>query len=39
VTVRDETDLDRLTDELLNVVNETMQPKSVSVWLKVERKK
>ena len=34
VTVRDETDLDKLTAELLNVVNETMQPKSVSVWLK-----
>ncbi len=33
-TVRDETDLDKLSAELLNVVNETMQPKSVSVWLK-----
>ncbi len=33
-TVRDETDLDKLTAELMNVVNETMQPKSVSVWLK-----
>jgi hypothetical protein len=39
VTVRDETDLDRLTDELLNVVNETMQPKSVSVWLKEVNRK
>src|SRR4030095_6051982 len=35
-TVRDETDLDKLTSELVNVVQETMQPKSVSVWLKKE---
>lgn len=34
VTVRDETDLDKLTGELLDAVNETMQPKSASVWLK-----
>ncbi|OQZ00342.1 MAG: hypothetical protein B6D41_00145 [Chloroflexi bacterium UTCFX4] len=33
-TVRDETDLDKLTAELVKVVQETMQPKSVSVWLK-----
>ncbi len=33
-TVRDETDLDKLTAELVNVVQETMQPRSVSVWLK-----
>jgi hypothetical protein len=33
-TVRDETDLEKLTNELVNVVQETMQPKSVSVWLK-----
>jgi hypothetical protein len=32
-TVRDETDLNKLTEELVKVVNETMQPKSVSVWL------
>jgi hypothetical protein len=39
-TVRDETDLDKLNAELLNVVQETMQPKSVSVWLKTtERRK
>lgn len=32
-TVRDETDLEKLTAELVNVVQETMQPKSVGVWL------
>lgn len=36
-TVRDETDLDKLTAELMNVVNETMQPKRVSVWLKATK--
>ncbi len=35
-TVRDETDLDKLVAELVNVVQETMQPRSVSVWLKKE---
>jgi hypothetical protein len=34
--VRDETDLDKLTTELVHVVQETMQPKSVSLWLKKE---
>jgi hypothetical protein len=33
-TARDETDLDRLTDELTAVVTETMRPAHVSVWLK-----
>jgi hypothetical protein len=33
-TVRDETDLEKLTGRLMQVVHETMQPKSVSVWLK-----
>ena len=34
--VRDETDLETLSNALVNVVQETMQPKSVSVWLKAE---
>ena len=33
-TARDETDLDRLTAELMRVVQETMQPEHVSVWLR-----
>jgi hypothetical protein len=33
-TVRDETDLDALTAEILRVVDETMQPAHVSLWLK-----
>jgi hypothetical protein len=32
-SVRDETDLEKLTGSLVDVVNETMQPKSVSLWL------
>jgi hypothetical protein len=38
-TVRDETDLEKLTARLMQVVDETMQPKSVSVWLKKETKR
>ena len=34
VTARDETDLDALTAELVRVVQETMQPEGVGVWLK-----
>ena len=34
LTARDETDLDALTAELVRVVQETMQPENVSVWLK-----
>lgn len=34
VTARDETDLDALTGELQQVVEETMQPDRVSIWLK-----
>jgi hypothetical protein len=33
-TVRDETDLETLKARLVDVVNETMQPGSVSLWLK-----
>jgi hypothetical protein len=33
-TVRDETDLKRLTAEMLRVVDETMQPEHVSLWLR-----
>jgi hypothetical protein len=32
-TVRDETDLEKLTARLMQVVDETMQPTNVSVWL------
>jgi hypothetical protein len=34
VTARDETDLDALLAELVRVVDETLQPEHVSVWLK-----
>ena len=33
-TARDETDLDTLTAELLRVIQETMEPEHVSIWLK-----
>jgi hypothetical protein len=33
-TCRDETDLDKLTARLVEVVQETMQPTHVSLWLK-----
>ena len=34
ITARDETDMDKLTAELVRVVQETMQPERVSVWLR-----
>jgi|GEM_PF-2998310 len=34
VTARDETDLDALTGELARIVQETLQPEGVSVWLR-----
>ena len=36
--VRDETDLDKLTGELVHVVQETMQPRSMSLWLKRDKR-
>lgn len=33
-TLRDETDLDSLSDELLGVIHDTVQPEHVSLWLK-----
>ncbi|MCC7161859.1 MAG: hypothetical protein IT331_05175 [Anaerolineae bacterium] len=38
-TVRDETDLEKLTARLMQVVGETMEPKSVSVWLRGEKRR
>jgi hypothetical protein len=37
-TMRDETDLDALTAEMLRVVDETMQPEFVGIWLPEDRR-
>ena len=36
-TARDEVDMDKLTDPLLDVVEETLQPERASLWLKSNR--
>ena len=36
-TARDETDMDRLTAELVQVVQETIQPEGLGIWLKDKR--
>ena len=38
-TVRDEVDMDMLTTALMRVVEETMQPERVSLWLRGNPKK
>ena len=37
ITARDETDMNALTAELARVVQETMAPEQVSVWLKLAK--
>lgn len=37
--LRDETDVDRLADELVSVADETMQPSHASLWLRSPEKK
>lgn len=37
-TTRDEVEVDALTNSLLGLINETMQPELVSIWLKIGEK-
>ena len=37
--LRDEVDLDRLSDHILTIVQETMQPESVSLWIREHDKR
>jgi len=34
ITARDETDMDKLTAELVHVIQETLQPERITLWLK-----
>ena len=38
-TLRNEVDLNKLREQLLNVVQETMQPEHVSLWLRTYEKR